>query len=125
MKTKICPKGSGCGRTLPATLDYFYPDKTRKDKLSRSCRDCIKQKRQAYYAKHIKETATTSTHFPCVAMQAELSVLVCLKRQRDKGYHPITRGIPGGHRSMWVPFYQCIDGCKQGAKVKERIKALL
>ena len=85
----------------------------------------MKRKGRENHAKHIKEIPSTSTHFRCEAMQAELSVLVCLKRQKDKGYHPITRGIPGGHRSMWVPFYQCIDGCKQGAKVKERIKALL
>ena len=121
---KQCPPKSGCGNYYPPTLEYFYPDKTRKDKLSRSCRDCIKQKRRAYHAKHIKETVTTSTHFPCEAMQATLSVLVCLKRQKDKGFKAITRGIPSA-KSAWVPYYQCLGECKQGAKVKERIKKLL
>ena len=123
MKTKTCPPGSGCGRTLPATLDYFYRDCTRVDGLSNYCRECMKRKGRENHAKHIKETVTTSTHFRCEAMQSTLSVLVCLKRQKDKGFRPITRGIPG--RNTWIEYWTCIGDCKQGKEVKERIRRLL
>lgn len=124
VQTKRCPPGSGCGKTRPATLDYFYRDCTRVDGLSNYCRECMKKKGRENHAKHVKETVTTSTHIKCQAMQAELSVLVCLLRQKEKGFRAKTRGIPGGHKNAWVDFFQCLD-CKQGKEVKERIKALL
>ena len=51
-KSKTCPKGSGCGKTLPATLDYFYRDCTRVDKLSNYCRECMKKKGRDNYRRN-------------------------------------------------------------------------
>lgn len=52
MKTKRCPKGAGCGNTFPATLDWFYRDRTRVDGLSNYCQTCQKRKGKDNHAKN-------------------------------------------------------------------------
>lgn len=50
MKTKICTK---CGKKLPATAEYFYRDKSKKDGLEYQCKQCYKK----YYQEHREQIA--------------------------------------------------------------------
>ncbi len=121
---KRCPPGSGCGHSFPATPDYWHHDKTRVDGLCVYCKICKRGKSlEDSIRTRPYERVTNSTHFKCEAMQAVLSVLQCLKRQKVKGYRPVRRGIPGPRD--WEPYYACIGGCQQGAEIKERIRGLL
>lgn len=49
METKVCPK---CGREFPATLDFFYLNKSRKSGLDDYCKECKRQKRREYGKTH-------------------------------------------------------------------------
>lgn len=44
MKVKICSK---CEKELPATIEYFYRDKNRKDGLNYWCKECCRKYRQS------------------------------------------------------------------------------
>lgn len=48
MKTKICtyPK---CGKMFPATGDYFYRNKSKKDGLNSWCKDCCAKHQGRWY----------------------------------------------------------------------------
>ncbi len=46
---KYCPR---CEREFPATLEYFYSDKTRQGGLSSSCRDCARLYSREYRENH-------------------------------------------------------------------------
>lgn len=43
--TKLCPK---CSREFPRSIEYFYPDKSRKDGLQYWCRSCNKAYKGRY-----------------------------------------------------------------------------
>jgi len=53
METKICSK---CGRELP--LECFGKDKSKKDGLCCSCKECVSQRNKRYNAEHADEIAT-------------------------------------------------------------------
>ena len=44
-----------CGRTLPATLEYFSPDRRNKNGLQARCKRCAVEQHKAYAAKHKEE----------------------------------------------------------------------
>ena len=46
MKTNRCYK---CGKYLPANVDYFHRDKTRKDGLHNCCKICMKEITRQWY----------------------------------------------------------------------------
>jgi len=47
--TKKCT--GACGRTLPATPEFFHKQKRGKYGLKSCCRDCSKQKSHDYYSR--------------------------------------------------------------------------
>lgn len=116
---KTCPPHTGCGKPFPRTLDYWYSDTSHTTGLSTYCKWCMREKSRNNH--RLMEVKTTSTHFDCVAMQARnLSVLVCLQRQRDK--ERLRKGKMGSFERY--PYYTCLD-CVQGKEVKERVRRLL
>lgn len=52
MKFKICTK---CGKSLPATAEYFNRDKSHKDGLSSQCKACRYKKYNSYKEEHKNE----------------------------------------------------------------------
>jgi len=65
----------------------------------------------------------TDTHFRCEKMgNAVISVLVCLKRQKEKGFVPYTHLIPD--RKKWIEYTHCLK-CKKGQEIKQMIVNLL
>src|SRR5258708_38462228 len=44
-----------CGRILPATLEYFSPDRRNKNGLQARCKRCAVEQHKAYAAKHKEE----------------------------------------------------------------------
>ena len=50
--TKVCTK---CGRTLPATVDFFRRDAAKRDGLGPRCKECRASSDAAYYAGHREE----------------------------------------------------------------------
>ena len=51
MKTKIC---QNCKRKLPATNEYFYKDKRKKDGLNQWCKKCGGERAKEYRQKNIE-----------------------------------------------------------------------
>jgi hypothetical protein len=49
MKTKECNK---CGKVFPATTEYFYKNRTKKDGLTSSCAECRREYTKKYYEKN-------------------------------------------------------------------------
>lgn len=127
-QTKDCPH---CG---PLPVADFGKNKTKPDSLQDYCRTCQRNHNANNRRKNgakvglnteakIRAIVTTSTHIRCEPMQAVISILVCLKRQKEKGSKVRTRGIPATDNNV-APHYQCLD-CKEGKELRERIRALL
>lgn len=53
--TKACTK---CGRELPATTEFFYPQKDCRNGLRPECRECNAAQRVTYRADHRRELAS-------------------------------------------------------------------
>jgi hypothetical protein len=49
--TKRCTK---CKESFPATIEYFSPDRTAKDRLKYACRLCLNAAAKAYHAKNLE-----------------------------------------------------------------------
>ena len=128
-QTKDCPH---CG---PQPLSAFGKNATKPDKLQDYCKIAQRlynaNNRRKNGAKvginteaKIRAIVTSNTHFRCEKMgNAVISILVCLKRQKEKGSKIRTRGIPATDNNV-VPHYQCLD-CPEGKELRERIRALL
>ncbi len=128
---KACPH---CGPDL-IPISRFSKNKSREDGYQDYCRVAQRvynaNNRRKNGAKvglnteaKIRAIVTTSTYFRCVKMgNAVISILVCLKRLKEKGSKIRIRGIPATDNNM-VPHYQCLD-CLEGKELKERIRALL
>lgn len=54
--TKVCIRGARCvhpdGPELPATLEYFYRQRSSRDGLQPSCKECIKANTRRNYARN-------------------------------------------------------------------------
>lgn len=55
--TKVCTK---CKRTLPATLEYFSPDKRRKSGLQARCKRCHNDWKREYNKSHPENVSKSS-----------------------------------------------------------------
>jgi len=126
--TKRCPH---CG---PQPLSKFGKNAARDDGLQDYCRVAQQvyntNNRRKNGAKvglnteaKIRAIVTSGTHFRCEKMQSVISILVCLKRQKEGGFKVRTKGIPATNKN-WAPYYQCLD-CSDGKELRERIRALL
>jgi len=134
MKANLETQMKACSHCGPQPLSAFGKNAARDDGLQDYC----KVAQRGYNANNrrkngakvginseakIRAIVTTSTHFRCEKMQTVISILVCLKRQKEKGTKIRTRGIPATDNNV-APHYQCLD-CPEGKELREKIKALL
>lgn len=128
--TKVCRH---CGPD-PIPISCFGKNSSKPDGLQDYCRVAQRnhntnnrlkksRKRGIDNDSKIRQIVTLNTHFRCEKMQSVISILVCLKRQKEGGFKVRTKGIPATNKN-WAPYYQCLD-CSDGKELRERIRALL